>query len=87
MKSPCLIALAIIFGLPGCSRDTGPEQVTASEVSASTRPSPGSESPAEVIALALSLDAQGEKEEGAAVRQRYENIWARADVSLESSVL
>jgi len=37
--------------------------------------------------LSLSLAAQNKNEEAAAVRQRFDNIWARADVALESSVL
>jgi tetratricopeptide (TPR) repeat protein len=40
-----------------------------------------------LFGLALSLDAQGKTEEAAATRQRFGNIWARADVTLESSVL
>lgn len=37
--------------------------------------------------LSLSLEAQGKTEEAAKVRQRFENIWGRADVRLTSSVL
>lgn len=37
--------------------------------------------------LSLSLEAQGKTEEAAATRKRFDNIWGRADVSLESSVL
>ena len=40
-----------------------------------------------LFGLALSLEAQGKEGEAAAARQRFENIWARADVSLQSSVL
>jgi len=40
-----------------------------------------------LFGLALSLDAQGKTEEATATRQRFGNIWARADVTLESSVL
>ena len=40
-----------------------------------------------LFGLSLSLDAQGKAEEAAAVRQRFEHIWARADVTLASSVL
>ncbi|MEP1469419.1 MAG: hypothetical protein ABJK20_13815 [Halieaceae bacterium] len=40
-----------------------------------------------LFGLSLSLDAQGKTEEATAVRQRFENIWARADVTLASSVL
>ena len=37
--------------------------------------------------LSLSLAAQNRNEDAAAVRQRFDNIWARADVTLETSVL
>ncbi|WOJ95989.1 hypothetical protein R0137_12150 [Congregibacter brevis] len=37
--------------------------------------------------LALSLEAQGKQGEAAAVRERFSNIWKRADVELVSSVL
>lgn len=37
--------------------------------------------------LSLSLEAQGKAEEAAATRERFEKIWGRADVTLESSVL
>ena len=40
-----------------------------------------------LFGLALSLEAQGKTGEAAATRQRFTNIWGRADVSLESSVL
>ena len=40
-----------------------------------------------LFGLALSLEGQGKAEDAAAIRQRFENIWARADVELESSVL
>ena len=37
--------------------------------------------------LSLSLEAQGRTEEAAAARERFDKIWGRADVSLDSSVL
>ncbi len=37
--------------------------------------------------LARALEAQGKTEEAATAQQRFENIWARADVELTSSVL
>lgn len=37
--------------------------------------------------LSLSLEAQGKAEEAAATRDRFDNIWGRADVTLGSSVL
>lgn len=40
-----------------------------------------------LFGLARSLEAQGKEEEAAVVQQRFGNIWARADVSLQSSVL
>ena len=40
-----------------------------------------------LFGLSRSLEAQGKESEAAAARQRFENIWARADVSLQSSVL
>jgi tetratricopeptide (TPR) repeat protein len=40
-----------------------------------------------LFGLSLSLDGQGKTEEASAARQRFDNIWARADVSLQSSVL
>jgi tetratricopeptide (TPR) repeat protein len=40
-----------------------------------------------MFGLALSLEAQGKAEDAAAVRDRFGNIWGRADVTLESSVL
>jgi len=40
-----------------------------------------------LFGLALALDGQGKEEEAAAVRQRFANIWGRADVELNSSVL
>jgi TolA-binding protein len=40
-----------------------------------------------LFGLSLSLDAQGRTEEAAATRERFDKIWRRADVSLESSVL
>jgi len=40
-----------------------------------------------LFGLALSLEAQGKTEQAAAARQRFDNIWARADVTLASSIL
>ena len=40
-----------------------------------------------IFGLYLSLEAQGRAEEAAAAKQRFENIWGRADVSLTSSIL
>ena len=40
-----------------------------------------------LFGLSLSLEAQDKTEEAAAARKRFENIWARADVTLTSSVL
>jgi len=40
-----------------------------------------------LFGLTLSLEAQGKVEEAAVTRQRFDNIWGRADVNLESSVL
>tara|TARA_R110001599_G_scaffold353688_1_gene595332 strand:+ start:13920 stop:15659 length:1740 start_codon:yes stop_codon:yes gene_type:complete len=40
-----------------------------------------------LFGLARSLEAQGKEKEAALVQQRFGNIWARADVSLQSSVL
>ena len=37
--------------------------------------------------LARALEAQGKTEEAATAQQRFENIWARADVEPTSSVL
>ncbi len=37
--------------------------------------------------LAASLEGQGKAEEAAGIKQRFENIWQRADVELASSVL
>ncbi len=40
-----------------------------------------------MFGLALSLEGQGKDEEAAKVRGHFENVWARADVTLNSSVL
>jgi tetratricopeptide (TPR) repeat protein len=40
-----------------------------------------------LFGLALSLEAQGKTEQAAAARTRFDNIWARADVTLASSIL
>ncbi|MEH6518448.1 MAG: hypothetical protein V7742_17355 [Halioglobus sp.] len=40
-----------------------------------------------LFGLSLSLEGQGKTEEAAATRMRFDNIWARADVTLSSSVL
>ena len=40
-----------------------------------------------LFGLSLSLEGQGKTEEAAVTRKRFDNIWARADVILSSSVL
>ena len=40
-----------------------------------------------LFGLALALEGQGKEDEAEAVRQRFANIWGRADVELSSSVL
>ena len=40
-----------------------------------------------MLGLSLALEQQGRTDEAAALRERFEAIWARADVSLASSVL
>ena len=40
-----------------------------------------------LFGLTLSLEAQGKTDEAAATRKRFDNIWARADVNLTSSIL
>ncbi|MEH6636040.1 MAG: hypothetical protein V7700_10995 [Halioglobus sp.] len=40
-----------------------------------------------LFGLTLSLEAQGKTDEAAATRKRFDNIWARADVNLASSIL
>ncbi|MEM8661331.1 MAG: hypothetical protein AAGF35_10640 [Pseudomonadota bacterium] len=40
-----------------------------------------------LFGLALSLEAQGKPEEAMAARERFDNVWGRADVTLQSSVL
>ena len=40
-----------------------------------------------LFGLSLSLEGQGKTEQAAAAKQRFSNLWGRADVVLESSVL
>jgi hypothetical protein len=40
-----------------------------------------------LFGLARALEAQGKTDEAATAQQRFDNIWARADVELSSSVL
>ena len=40
-----------------------------------------------LFGLSLSLEAQGKTEAAQKVKQRFDNIWGRADVELKSSVL
>ncbi|MEM1156252.1 MAG: hypothetical protein AAGI44_19115, partial [Pseudomonadota bacterium] len=40
-----------------------------------------------LFGLALSLEAQEKTEEAMAARERFDNVWGRADVTLQSSVL